>query len=291
MKKMKNLSILATAAVLVVAAGAADAQFTTPRPSPKGVVTQAIGLTDVTVTYSRPGVKGRAIWGDLVPYDKVWRTGANEATTIAFADDVTVGGQKLPAGTYSLHTIPGKTEWTFIFNKDAKQWGSYSYDEKQDVLRVKAKPEMVATSEEWMEFEFENLSANGADLTLKWEKLRVAVPIQVDTNAKVLATGREAAKKAETDAWQVPLRVGGFVLDSKGDLNEALAMAEKSIKARETFQGFSLKARVLAEQGKKDDAVAAADKALKVAATQEPKPNDEVVKAFEKTAADWKAKK
>lgn len=290
--KTKNLSIAVTVAALVAAAGAAEAQFTTPRPSPGAVVKQTIGLTDVTVTYSRPGVKGRTIWGDLVPWDKVWRTGANEATTIAFADDVTVAGQKLTAGTYSLHTIPGKTEWTFIFNKDAKQWGSYSYDEKQDALRVKAKPETAATSEEWMEFEFENLSANGADLTLKWEKLRVAVPIKVDTNAKVLAAGREAAKKSEVDAWQVPLRVGGFLLDSKGDLNEALAMAEKSAKARETFQNLSLKARILAEQGKKADASAAADKALKVAATQvDPKPNDEVVKAFEKTAAEWKAKK
>lgn len=289
--KTKNLSI-AVAAAALVAAGAAEAQFTAPRPSPGAVVKQTIGLTDVTVTYSRPGVKGRAIWGELVPWDKVWRTGANEATTIAFADDVTVGGQKLPAGTYSLHTIPGKTEWTFIFNKDAKQWGSYSYDEKQDALRVKAKPETVATSEEWMEFEFENLTPSSADLSLKWEKLRVSVPIHVDTNAKVLAAGREAAKKAETDAWQVPLRVGGFVLDSKGDLNEAVAMAEKSIKARETFQGFSLKARALAEQGKKADAVAAAERALKIAATQQdPKPNEDVVKAFEKTAAEWKAKK
>src|SRR5688572_28525367 len=145
----------------------------TPRPSQKASVMQTIGVTDVTITYSRPGVKGRKIWGDappgapagtdtlkdarerakdapIVPSGHVWRTGANEATLFEVSDNVTINGQPLPAGRYSLHTIPGPTEWTIIFNKDDGQWGSFTYDEKKDALRVKAKPQTLADSQEWL---------------------------------------------------------------------------------------------------------------------------------------------
>src|SRR5205085_4953821 len=127
--------------------------------------------TDVTITYSRPGVKGRVIWGELVPYDKVWRTGANEATTIAFSEDVKINGQALPAGTYSLHTIPGKDMWTIIFNKQAEQWGSFKYDQSKDALRVQVKPQ-DGPMQEWMMFSFPNVNANSATVELAWEKLR-----------------------------------------------------------------------------------------------------------------------
>src|SRR5437899_746922 len=128
---MRKLTLL----LLLLSSLPLAAQLRTPRPSPKASVMQTVGLTDVTIVYSRPGVKGREIWGALVPYDKVWRTGANEATTFAVSDDVMINGQPLPKGTYSLHTIPGKDEWTIIFNKDAGQWGSFSYDEAKDALR------------------------------------------------------------------------------------------------------------------------------------------------------------
>ena len=134
---------LTSAAILtLLAPAAAHAQqaLKLPRPSPKATVVQTVGLTDVTITYSRPGVKGRTIWGDLVPYDKVWRTGANEATTFQVSQDVKINGQALPAGTYSLHTIPGKTQWTVIFNKTADQWGSYDYDQTKDALRIQVTP-------------------------------------------------------------------------------------------------------------------------------------------------------
>src|SRR5687768_6036427 len=116
------------ALLTLVAATSLSAQVKTPRPSPTASLTQTVGLTDVTIKYSRPGVRGRTIWGDLVPHDKVWRTGANEATTITFSEDVTVGGQKLAKGTYSLHTTPGREAWTIHFNSVPDQWGSYSYD-------------------------------------------------------------------------------------------------------------------------------------------------------------------
>src|ERR1051326_7049375 len=140
-RSMRKNLILTLAVFLALPA---FAQLTLPRPSQKSVLTQRIGLTDVTITYSRPGVKGRRIFGGLVPFGKVWRTGANEATTIAISDDVSINGKPLAKGTYSLHTIPTEGEWTLIFNKTADQWGSYSYDEKQDVLRVNVKPRAPA---------------------------------------------------------------------------------------------------------------------------------------------------
>src|SRR5215212_6143403 len=163
MKVQKRFLPAAAAALVLAFATSASAQVRAPRPSQKASVTQTVGVTDITITYSRPGVKGRTIWGDppagatagtatlddsstrakdapIVPFGHVWRTGANEATTFTVTDDVLVNGQKLAAGTYSLHTIPGKDEWTVIFNSDAGQWGSFSYDEKKDALPVKVKP-------------------------------------------------------------------------------------------------------------------------------------------------------
>lgn len=148
------------------------------RVSPNASVSQTIGVTEVTVSYGRPGVKGRTIWGELVPYGEVWRTGANEATTISFSKDVTIEGEPLPAGTYALFTIPKEGEWTIVFSKNAQQWGAFDYDAKQDALRVKVKPQ-PASPQEWMSFSFEDLSANGAAAVLRWEKL--AVPFKIET--------------------------------------------------------------------------------------------------------------
>ncbi|MFQ5927556.1 MAG: DUF2911 domain-containing protein [Terriglobia bacterium] len=149
-----------------------------PRPSPNAGVSQTIGVTEVSISYGRPGVKGRQIWGELVPYGKVWRTGANEATTISFSNDVTIEGQKLPAGTYALFTIPTENEWTIVFNKTAKQWGAFNHDAGQDALRIQVKPEAVG-HEEWLSFNFQDLSANSATLVLRWEKVAVGFTIQV----------------------------------------------------------------------------------------------------------------
>jgi hypothetical protein len=168
------------------AAAPASAQPAGPRPSPKASVMQTIGTTEVTITYSRPGVKGREIWGGLVPWGKVWRAGANEATTFAVSQDVTVDGQKLPAGTYSLHVIPEKAEWTVIFNKDAKQWGSFKYKEADDALRIRVKPE-AGEMTEWLTFSVTPASPYSGTVTLAWEKLRVSFTVrtpETSTTAK-----------------------------------------------------------------------------------------------------------
>jgi hypothetical protein len=152
------------------------------RVSPMATVSQTLGeSTEITVKYSRPGAKGRDIWGDLVPYDKVWRTGANEATIITFSDDVLVEGNELAGGTYALFTIPSKEEWTLIFSKNANQWGAFKYDEKDDALRVKAKP-MASGHSEWLQYAFEDLNGTSAMLVLDWEKLRI--PVKVETQNK-----------------------------------------------------------------------------------------------------------
>lgn len=158
------------------------------RISPKASVSQTIGFTEVTISYSRPGVKGRKIWGGLVPYDKVWRTGANEATKITFSKDVTIEGKKLPAGTYAFFAIPAQNEWTLIFNKVSDQWGAFTYNEVQDALRIKVKP-VTNNFHEWMEYTFSNMNVqkagmtNSAVINLVWEKLRVPFKVEVTTLA------------------------------------------------------------------------------------------------------------
>ena len=305
----------ATAALVLVACAGVQpawAQLRTPRPSQKASVMQTIGVTDVTITYSRPGVKGRTIWGDppagapagtatlddgrsrpkdavIVPYGHVWRAGANEATQFAVTDDVLINGQPLKAGTYSLHALPGKDEWTIIFNSDAGQWGSFSYDEKKDVLRVKTKAQPTSDSQEWLSYQIEPAGESSARVNIRWEKLTVPFTVEVkDVPALTLAKARQTVASAKPDDWQTPLQAANYVLNSKGDLTQALAWAEQSIKARENFNNLNLKARILAAQGKTAEAVAAGEKALQVGRAANANP--QALAAFEKIVGEWKAK-
>ncbi len=263
-------------------------QVRTPRPSPKASVMQTVGITDVTITYSRPSVKKRAVWGELVPYDKVWRAGANEATIIAFSDDVTISGQKLPAGTYSLHAIPAKAEWTLIFNKVADQWGSYSYDEKQDALRIKAKPQPAELSE-LLTFEFADVRPNAADIVLRWERLMVPFTVDVgDVNALTLTKARAAVSAAKPDDWSTPMQAARFSFESKGDINETMAWLEKSLKVKEMPGNLWLKARIMADTGKTQEAVSYGERAIQLVKAGDPKVD---TSAQEKMIAEWKAKK
>ena len=206
--KLRFPLVLAAAAL----AAPALAQFEAPQPSPKATLTQRVGLTDVTISYSRPSVKGRAIWGALVPLDKPWRTGANAATTITFSDDVTVEGQKLAAGTYSIVTIPGKDEWTVIFNNDTKLWWETEYDAAKDALRVKAKPQAVGMVET-LHIGFPSIGATSAVLAIEWEKVSVPVTIGVDVDAKL----KKALAAVEASAWQAPLDGRPLLLRAGGE--------------------------------------------------------------------------
>ncbi len=266
----KRTVLLLAAAGTLAFASAASAQLDLPRVSPKATVSQTVGLTDVTITYCRPSVKGRVIWGGLVPYDQVWRTGANEATTITFGDDVTIEGTRLPAGTYGLFTIPGKDEWTVIFNKGAKQWGAFEYKQDQDILRIKVKP-VPSEFHELMTFSFPVVSTESAEVALQWEKLTIPITFKVGTVDKVLAAARKAVAEAKPDDWRTPYRAAAFCLDNNVNLPEAKAWLDKSIAVKETMYNLTGKARMLAIEGKKSDAIALARKAIAVGKAADPK--------------------
>jgi hypothetical protein len=259
------------------------AQLKLPRPSQKATVSQTVGLTDVTITYSRPGVKGRQIWGGLVPYDQVWRTGANEATQIVFSEDVTINGQPLPKGSYSLHTIPGKDMWTIIINKDDKQWGSYSYDKAKDALRVTAKPEK-SEFREWLTFDVPEVSTDSAKIAIRWENLAVPFTVGTDTTSKAMANIRAAIAAAKPDDWRVLMSGARFAYDNKVATDDAAKWLDQSIKIDENINNLWLKAQVQAKSGDKVGAVSTGEKAIAKAG---PKDGDEVAE-IKKNVALWK---
>lgn len=249
-----TLTLLATTAVF--------AQVRSPRVSPSATLTQTVGLTDVTIKYSRPGVKGRTIWGDLVPLGKVWRTGANEATTITFSDDVWINGQKLAKGTYSLHTTPGTDMWKVHFNSVADQWGSYSYDASKDVLTVDAKPER-AEFREWMGFEVPEMTTDTAKVVLRWEN--VAVPFTIDTKSteRTMASFRNAMNPD----WRTPYMAASFAFENKGAATDAEmnTWVDQSLKAQENIANLYLKARMAQRAGNKADAIRFGERAIAAA--------------------------
>lgn len=257
-----------------------------PRVSPKASVTQTIGLTDVAITYSRPGVKGRKIWGGLVPYNQVWRTGANEATTISFSDDVTINGQKLKARKYSLFTIPTPKDWTIIFNNQADIWGT-DYDQANDVLRIQVTPQ-PSEHVEWMLFTFRDLTPNSANVVLQWEKLKVPFKIEVDVQSKALANARAAIAKAKEGDWRPFFSAANYCMQNNINHEEALQWIEKSIAAQENFFNLNVKARLLAQMGKISEAITTAEKALQVAAASQRKPNTAELENF---LSEWRAAK
>lgn len=261
---MRKLSLVVACAL--VATSALAQQIRTPRPSPTAKLTQTVGVTDVTINYSRPGVKGRAIWGALVPYDKVWRTGANEATTITFSEDVTIGGQKLAKGTYSLHTTPGQSSWKIHFNSVADQWGSYSYDAAKDVVVVNATPQ-AAPHAEWLTFEIPEMTTDTAKVVIRWEK--IAVPFTVDTGAtaKVMTQLRNAMNPN----WQPAYQAASFAFDNKGAATdqEISDWLDKSLQLNQNIANLWLKARLLERNGRKAEAIKAAEEAIAKASPQQ----------------------
>jgi hypothetical protein len=281
---------LACALITSFVAAQQPPQMRLPQISQGASVKQTIGLNDVTITYSRPGVKGRKIWGGLVPYEKVWRTGANAATTIQFNEDVLVEGQPLPAGTYSLHTIPGEKEWTLVFNKEANQWGSYSYDAAKDAVRVKVTP-MPGTPQEWMQFRFEDLTINSARVVLAWENLQVPFTVknQTDTNVKVLGMLRDSISKAKPDDWQSYYRGANYLIQNRVHLDDAAAWIDKAIAIRPMPQTHYAKARLLEATGKMREAIAELDKAVAAASPETSPALLEEIRNVKKTWSEKKA--
>lgn len=242
-----------------------------PAASPAGSITQRVGLTDIQVNYNRPGAKGRSVFGKLVPYDHVWRTGANTATKISFSTPVKLNGTEVPAGTYELFTIPGKDEWTVIIHKNMSQWGAYAYDEKNDVARIKAKPQTLPTPLETLAIGFNNLRDESATLYIAWENVRVPVTISVDVKSTlvpqieaVMASGGE-----KLPYFQAAM----YYFENDVDLKKAAAWMDAAIAANPgAFYMVYRKALILEKLGDKAGAIATAQQSLE-AAKKDPTPS------------------
>src|SRR6478672_11699275 len=199
-----------------------------PRPSQHAALTQRIGITDVTINYHRPLVKGRKIWDGVVPYGQVWRAGANENTTIAFTDPVTIEGKALPKGTYGLHMIPGENEWTVIFSKNSTSWGSFTYDQTEDALRVTVKPQ-TAEFHEALTYDFDDVRPDSSVVTLRWEKVAVPFKVGVNTHEIVAQNLHNQLRGLAQYSWAGWDDAANYFLQEKIDLEEALTYSDKSI--------------------------------------------------------------
>jgi hypothetical protein len=262
------------------------AQTNLPRASQRQSVSQTVGDTTVSIVYHRPNAKARTVWGDLVPYGEVWRTGANENTTFEISSDVKINGQVLPKGKYGLHTIPNKDEWTIIFNKVNNEWGSFKYDVKEDALRVMVKP-IAGEFKETMTIDFDNVADNTAQIVIAWDKLRVPFTLDVgDVKMRVLTDFR---RQIVGD----PIQAANFVLNSKLTANyeEALGWLNTSIKMNENYANLNTKARLLAEMGRKDEAITTAEKAIQVGKAATPPVNPANIANLENLVKEWKTKK
>lgn len=232
-----------------------------PRPSQHSAVTQRIGITDITINYSRPLVKGRPIWGKLVPYDQVWRAGANENTTITFTDAVSIEGQPLAKGTYGLHMIPGENQWTVIFSKINSAWGSFTYKEGDDALRVTVKPQ-PSEPHEALTFDFDDLKADSALATLRWEKVAVPFKIDVKVHDIVQASLPKQLQGLPQYMWEGWDDAATYLVGEKYGLDDALKYEETSIRTEPRFDNYMTKSQILEAMGRKDDSEAATKEAL-----------------------------
>jgi hypothetical protein len=276
---------LALGLALAGAPRVARADLELPRPSPFAKVSQDVGLTQITVDYSCPGVKGRKIWGALVPFDKMWRTGANRATKITFSKDVTFVDQAVPAGTYALFTIPAKSgEWTVILNKNADQPGTgINYKPELDLVRVKthAKP---APHRERLAFLFSDFTDDRASLDLEWEKLRVSIPIKVNTSEQALAS----INKEVDNAWQPFANAARYMLETRKDYDAGMKLIDQSLALKEDWQNVWIKASLLAAKGDFKTARAQAQKAYDLG--QKAGPGFFLEAEVKKALTDWSKK-
>ncbi|MCX6151306.1 MAG: DUF2911 domain-containing protein [Ignavibacteriales bacterium] len=260
-------------ALLLILFANVSAQLELPRISQKASVMQRIGLTDVTINYSRPNVKGRVIWGDLVPFNQVWRNGADEATTISFSEDVIVNGNKIIAGKYGLFTIPTKDYWIVVINSVAKQWGAFNYDSTKDVVRFKVKPSENRFLES-MTFYFSDVTTNSATVNLAWEKLKVSFNLLVNTDSLAYDNIKKAIDEVKPDDWVTFAASANYAADNDVHLVEAMDWIEKSIAMKGTYYNYFVKAKLLGKKGQIKEAIKLINK------SRELGKNDKEFKTF-----------
>jgi tetratricopeptide (TPR) repeat protein len=266
MRKSIAIATLLIAACLAAAtpARAQSALLDLPRDSQHARVMQRVGITDITINYHRPLVKGRKVWGGIVPYGEVWRAGANENTTIEFTDPVTIEGKPLAKGIYGLHMIPAQNEWTVIFSKNSSAWGSFTYDKAEDALRVTVKPQ-AAEMKEALAYEIDNVTPESAVVNLRWEKIAVPFKVDVNTHEVVSASLHDQLRGLPQYTWDGWDDAAGYFLANKYNLEEALKYEDRSIGMEERYDNLMHKARILDAMNKKDEATVARNKALALA--------------------------
>jgi hypothetical protein len=285
---MKNLFPAFAVAAALLAAPTAQAQLTTPQPSPKSTVTQRVGLTDVTISYSRPSAKGRAVYGTLVPYGKRWRAGANSSTTIKFSDDVTVEGKKVAAGEYALYTQPNKAEWVVVLNKDLKQGGNTDgYKDDQDVARFSVKPYKLGNKVETFTINFSDLTPATANVDLSWELTGVKFKVTADVDPKVMAQITEKVINNATPAAGDLAAAAVYYYDTDKDLKQALTWMEKANASEPKFWNKHTEAKIRLKMKDYKGAMAAAEESKKLALAATP-PNGDYAKMNEDLLAEAK---
>jgi hypothetical protein len=238
-------------------------QLTVPAASPVSTLKQRVGLTDIEIVYARPGAKGRTMIGKVEPYGAVWRTGANNATTITFSTDVKLGGQPVPAGKYALFTIPTEKDWTVIINKGSAQWGAFAYKQEDDLVRFNVTPVKLNDHVETFEIGINDIRDGSATINLSWEKVRVPIKLEIDLNpifAKIDEVMAGEGVRPNTYS-----QAAGFYLDHGRDLTKALKWIEASVAAGANQTNVHLKAKILAKMGNKDAAIAAAKQSIELA--------------------------
>jgi tetratricopeptide (TPR) repeat protein len=245
----------------VTGARAQSALLNLPDASQHARVTQRIGITDITIDYHRPLVRGRKIFGGLQAYGQVWRAGANYNTTIEFSDPVTIEGQPLPKGVYGLHLIPGEGSWVVIFSKNSTSWGSFTYDKAEDALRVTVKPQAVENREA-LSYDFEDPRPDSALITMRWERVAVPFKVEVNTPELVRQSLRNQLRARPQFEWQAWQEAADYLLNNKLGAEDALKYAERSIEIEDRFENQLTKSHALSALGRKEEALAARDEAI-----------------------------
>ncbi|HYC41345.1 MAG TPA: DUF2911 domain-containing protein [Chitinophagaceae bacterium] len=274
--------VFVVAAALLAAYSVEAQQLRIPAPSPAQTVKQDFGLSSVELSYSRPGVKNRKIFGDLVPYGKVWRTGANNATTITFGDTVMVGGMKIKPGKYGLLTIPDRDSWTVILSKSTSTTSPADYKQEEDIVRVKVKPQSTNEKVETFTIQFANVKPTAIDLQLLWDNTAVSLPISTDVETTVMRDIDRLMNRDNRPYFTAAM----YYMETGKDLNQALAWLDKAIEQQpNAFWIHHQRANALAKLGKKEDAKAAANKSLDLARQAK---NDDYITLNQKLLAELK---
>jgi tetratricopeptide (TPR) repeat protein len=265
-----RLPVVCGLAALLAAATcfAQSVQLNLPRDSQHATVSQRIGITDIAIKYHRPLVKNREIFGKLVPYGQVWRAGANENTLITFTDPVSIEGQPIDKGTYGLHMIPNPDQWTVIFSKANTSWGSYTYKESEDALRINVKPQ-ASSFQEALVYDIDQPTENSAVITMRWEKVAVPFKVAVNVNDIVEASLHQQMRGLTQYTWDAWDDAANYLLAHKIHLDEALQYEARSIDVEERYDNYMTKSRILDAMGKTEDAKVAHDKALALASPQQ----------------------